>query len=187
MDQGAGRFPGHRSRHRLQRSAAQAPGRSRRRLAVGGKRERSDAACRAPRLGGRSDRRHARLHRRPRGLVGVGGAGGRWPAGGRRVVRAGDRRTVPCDRGRRRDAQRRRDPGQFRRQPRRRPRRRAQDRCSIGSLQAGPELSRCRASIRWRCGWPGWRTASSTPRWPAATATTGTLRLPTFWCTKPAA
>ena len=53
-----------------------------RRLAVGGKRERSDAACRAPRLGGRSDRRHARLHRRPRGLVGVGRrwwwTAGRW-------------------------------------------------------------------------------------------------------------
>ena len=126
MDQGAGRFAGHRSRHRVQRSAAQASGRSRRRLAVGGKRERSDAACGAPRLGGRSDRRHARLHRRPRGLVGVGGPRRRWPAGGRRAVRAGDRRAVPGDRGRRRDAQRRRDPGQFRRQPRRRPRRRAQ-------------------------------------------------------------
>ncbi len=91
MDQGAGRFAGHRSRHRRQRSPAQASGRSRRRLAVGGKRERSDAACRAPRLGGRSDRRHARLHRRPRGLVGVGGAGGGRPAGGCRAVRAGHR------------------------------------------------------------------------------------------------
>ena len=84
---------------------------ARRRLAVGGKRERSDAACGAPRLGGRSDRRHARLHRRPRGLVGVGGAGRGWPAGGRRAVRAGDRGAVPVDRGRRRDAERRRRSG----------------------------------------------------------------------------
>ena len=63
----------------------------------------------------------------------------------------------------------------------------AQSACWSGSRRAGRTSSRCRACIRWRCGWRGWRTANSMPRLPAATATTGTLRLPIFWCTKPAA
>ena len=75
----------------------------------------------------------------------------------RRTVRAGDRRAVPVDRGRRRDAERRRDPGQFRRQPRRCPRRRAQAHDGADRVQAAPALCRCRASIRWRCGSRGWR------------------------------
>ncbi len=44
-----------------------------------------------------------------------------------------------------------------------------------------------RGSARWRCGWPASRMARSTSRSSAATATTGTLRRRTFWCTKPAA
>ncbi len=41
--------------------------------------------------------------------------------------------------------------------------------------------------IRWRCVWRGWPTARSTWLSQAATAMTGTLRPPIFWCTKPAA
>ena len=40
---------------------------------------------------------------------------------------------------------------------------------------------------RWRCGWAASRTARSMPLLPRPAATTGTLRPPTFWCTKPAA
>ena len=65
--------------------------RARRRLAVGGKRGRSGAARRAPRLGGRSDRRHARLHRGPRGLDDLGGAGRGRAAGGGGALCAGRR------------------------------------------------------------------------------------------------
>ena len=48
-------------------------------------------------------------------------------------------------------------------------------------------LPSCRARTRWRCAWPGSPRGHSTRPLPAATATTGTLQPPTFWCTKRAA
>jgi len=50
-----------------------------------------------------------------------------------------------------------------------------------------PTLPPCRACIRWRCGSPASPTARSTSHLPGGMPATGTLRLPIFWCTKPAA
>ena len=72
--------------HRRRRAAAGAPaGDLRRRLAVGGDRGRPRAIAARRGVGRRSDRRHARLSRGPRGLVDLGGAGA-WT--GRPIVAA---------------------------------------------------------------------------------------------------
>ena len=79
------------------------------------------------------------------------------------------------------------DPGQRRRQPRRRPRRRAQAHDGADRAQGRRHRADAAHPFAGAAARAGRRMASSTPRSPAATATTGTLRLPTFWCTKPAA
>ena len=117
-----------------------------------------------------------------------GGAGGEWPAGLRRALCAGDRRDVPRGARRRRHAQRRdASPrargGKLDRRQARRPQ-------ALSGPARAPRPGHPGAAagcIRWRCGWRAWRTANSMPRSPRPAATTGTLRRPTFWCTKPAA
>ena len=158
----------------------------RRRLAVGRDRGRSGAVAAPRRVGGRPHRRHARLSRGPCRLGGVGGAGERGPSGRRRALCAGDRRIVPGDRRRRRDAQRRAD------------RRRARAMRSRARSSPAPSGAwtlwrrssrtsrRCRGFRRWRCVWRALQPARSTAPSPDPTAMIGTLRRPTFWCTKPA-
>ena len=89
-------------------------------------------------------------------------------------------------RGRRRDPQRRTDPGERRRRARRRPHRRPQAHDGA-RRRAGPGADR-RAAHPFAGAASRARGAKRDRRAPsrAAAATTGTLRLPIFWCTKPA-
>ena len=126
------------------------------------------------------------------GRAGLDDLGRRWSSDGRRSLAAlyapVDRRVVP---GRRRAAARRSTAS---------PIAASAGDALAGARVAGPKrsLERLRGlepadrraaarSIRWRCGSRASRRARSTPPSPSATATTGTLRQPIFWCTKPAA
>ena len=130
------------------------------RLAVGGKRRRSEAACRTLCLDRRSDRRHPRLYGGAGGLGGVGGADRGRPADRRLPLRAG-RRTTSSWPGRKAGATR--------------------NGTAIAATKgaglkdariAGPKnlLERlprwrrrfrsCRGCARWRCGLPASRTES---------------------------
>ena len=119
----------------------------------------------------------------------VGGAGRRRPAGAwPRCSRRSTDEMFVADGGRRRDAQRRADPAS------------APAAALDGARVAGPKRMLDRlagvgpgivadAARAFAGAAAGARRArpSSMRRSPAATATTGTLRLPIFWCTKPAA
>ena len=145
------------------------------RLAVGGKRRRRAAAFQAPGMDRRSDRRHPRLSRRPRGLVRQRGAGRGRVAAARGGVCAGQRRVLLCHARAGRDAQRGRrahDAGH-------RARFLARGRSETSGRAVEPLIrarSRCiRESVRWRCGSAGLRKAVSMPRLPAVKAATGIL------------
>ena len=157
------------------------------RLAVGGKRRRSGAPRRAPCLDRRSDRRHARLYRRPAGLGGLRRAGRERPAGRGVPLCAGQRRILRCGRWPWRDPQRRCDRGHARRANRGSAHRRP---AKISRPVANHRAAVCRHAAHALAGaalGPGRRGNISRRPLPAATAMTGTLRPPTFWCTKRAA
>ena len=110
----------------------------------------------------RSDRRHARLSRRPRGLGGLGRARGRRPAAARRALCAGDRRILLRGGRRGRDLQRRSDPGPARNRARGHQARSVPSASSARSRNSIRRWCRCPGSARWRCGSPGSRRARST-------------------------
>ena len=141
------------------------------------------SACDRRGLDRRSDRRHPRLSRWPGRL----GRLGRAALGGRPrlAALAGDRRVLLRG-GRRGGVLRRR----FRSRSDRGPGWRARE---DARSQALPRLARRNTpfrdaatpgSVRWRCGSRVFQVRSMSPS-SAATATIGTLRQPTFWCTKP--
>ena len=101
-------LPGLRGRHRGRRPAQGAAHRDRARcrLAVGGNRGRSGAALGAARVDRRPDRRHPRLHRRPRGLDHLGRARRGRPADRRGALCPGERGILSWRRRRRRHPQR---------------------------------------------------------------------------------
>ena len=138
-----------------------------------------DATRSAPRLGDRSG--DARLHRRPRGLVGLGGAGGRRPAGGGGALCRRQRGNVSGDRRRRR-------------RPNDQPIRPVRATASTARV-AGPKRARwraaargsrrCRACIRSRCGSRASPTAAVDAAVAGGNGHDGTSRPPICFCTKP--
>ena len=145
------------------------------------------AARRRAALDRRSDRRHPRLSSPAARLDDLGRAGRERPAGRGARVRAGGRRLLSGGRRRGRDAQRRRDW--------RRARATSFERRARGRPEADPRrLARVDARHGRRAEGAFARAAHRPRRvgrldvaFAAQTATTGTLRRPTFWCTKPAA
>ncbi len=136
----------------------------------------------------RSDRRHARLPLRPHRLVDLGRAGGERPSRDRGHLRADGGRALPCGGWRGHHTQRERPL----RQPRARsfdghPGRGPKADAANGSRKSRRISSRSRKYSRSRCASRASRRARSTLPLRRTTATTGTLRLPIFWCTKPAA
>ena len=181
--------PVSRGRHRGRRFPARTAARDRARCGWLSEETEDDprAARQHARLGGRSDRRHARLSRRLAGLDDLGRAGrataGRcWP---RCLRRSTDELSSPSS-GEGATLQRRAD---RRRAPATASTARGSPgpkRCSNGSQRSSPASMRdaARHSLALRLA----RVAQGRldAAFAAATATTGTLRPPIFWCTKPA-
>ena len=137
----------------------------------------------------RSDRRHARLHRRPRRLDHLGRTGRRRPPACRRALRAGDaKKSFSRSRGGGATCNgapiKASDGDGLRRRASIAGPKRYLDRLSRPSPEARLPS---RTSIRSRCGSRAWRRGTRRRLRLAAAATTGTLRQPIFWCTKPAA